>query len=199
VTAADLRELHRRVLRTSVELVSAVTPADLSRATPCAEWTLADLLAHMTVQHYGFAAAALGHGADPAVWQVQPLAADPVAAYAVAVEHVLLAFARDGVLEQPFSLPEISPALTFLGSQAIGFHFIDCVVHGWDVARSLGLGYSLEPDILAAALPLALAVPAGDRRLAPGAAFRPGLPASQTAPPLERILAALGRSSAWPA
>jgi uncharacterized protein (TIGR03086 family) len=198
MTTNDLRELHRRVLQASVEGVSAVTPADLTRATPCAEWSLADLLAHMTVQHYGFAAAAAGNGHDPAVWQAQPLGADPVAAYTAAVEHVLLAFARDGVLDQPFSLPEISPAVTFPGAQAISFHFIDYVVHGWDVARSLRMPFELDSDILAVALNVAQAVPDGDRRLVPGAAFRPGLPAAEGAPLLDRILTALGRSPTWP-
>ena len=43
--------------------------------TPCEGWTLADLLAHMTVQHRGFAAAARGLGADPDVWRVETVAA----------------------------------------------------------------------------------------------------------------------------
>lgn len=32
----------------------------MSRPTPCAGWSLRDLLARMTVQHRGFAAAAAG-------------------------------------------------------------------------------------------------------------------------------------------
>jgi gas vesicle protein len=40
--------------------VTQLTPADLTRPTPCAGWTLHGLLAHMTTQHYGFAAAAAG-------------------------------------------------------------------------------------------------------------------------------------------
>ena len=57
MTATDIRELDRRAVLASVEVVSRVTAADLGRATPCAGWTLGDLLAHMTVQHHGFAAA----------------------------------------------------------------------------------------------------------------------------------------------
>src|ERR1700685_3712749 len=61
---------------------------------------------------------------------------------------VLAAFAADGVLDRAFTLPEISPERRFPAPQAIGFHFIDYVVHGWDVARSLGLDrYELEPDL----------------------------------------------------
>ncbi|NML52559.1 hypothetical protein HHL19_17940 [Streptomyces sp. R302] len=53
----DLRRLHARVVRDSVHLVARVTPADLTRPTPCAGWDLKDLLDHMTAQHHGFAAA----------------------------------------------------------------------------------------------------------------------------------------------
>ena len=54
--------------------------------------------------------------------------------------------------------------LQFPAAQAISFHFIDYLVHGWDVARSLGVDYELEPDLLAAALPVAQAVPDGEPR-----------------------------------
>lgn len=198
MTTGDIRDLDRRAVQASVEVVSRSTTDDLRRPTPCAGWTLADLLAHMTVQHYGFAAAAAGRGADLAVWKPRPPSQDPVADYAAAAECVIAAFAEPGVLERKFELPEIIPGLKFRAAQAIGFHFIDYVVHGWDVARSLGLPYSLPADLVQAALPVAEAVPEGERRLAPGAAFRPGIPAPADATALDRILAKLGRSPAWP-
>src|ERR1700741_1547693 len=83
----DLRPLHRIALMASVDMVSTVTNEDLSRETPCAQWNLADLLAHMTVQHRGFAAAARRRGADPAIWQpatvADAVAADPAGSYAL--------------------------------------------------------------------------------------------------------------------
>ena len=87
---------------------------------------------------------------------------------------MLEAFGADGVLDREFALAEISPVLRFPAAQAISFHFIDYVVHGWDVARSLGVAYQPEPDLLAAALPVALAVPGGQARKRDGAAFDPG-------------------------
>ena len=152
-----------------------MTAADLGRPTPCAEWTLGDLLAHMTVQHNGFAAAAAGRGADLDVWKTSAPATDPVTEYAMAAELVLAAFAEPGVLERGFSLPEIIPGMEFPAAQAISFHFIDNVVHGWDVARALGAPFALDADLVQAALPVAEAVPDGERRLRPGAAFRPRL------------------------
>ena len=188
----DLLAGHRLVIDASVAVVSRVQADDLGRPTPCAEWTLADLLAHMTAQHRGFAAAARGRGGDHAAWEVRPASPDD---YAVAAKEVLAAFAESDVAE--FELPEFQPVSHFPAARAIGFHLIDYVVHGWDVARSIGLDYELAPEVAEPALRIALAVPNGDNRLAPGAAFAPALAASDE-DPLRRILTALGRSPEWP-
>lgn len=192
-----MRTIHERVVRASVAVVRHVVPADLSRPTPCAEWDLADLLAHMTVQHHGFAAAAAGDGAREECWRPRPLGADPVREYAEAAERVLAAFAPDDVLDRAFVLPEISPR-PVPARQAIGFHLVDYVAHGWDVAVSIGAPFTVDADVLRVALPIAEAVPDGERRRAPGAAFAPRRPAPVGGDPLARFLALLGRSARWP-
>src|SRR5580700_10605758 len=166
----DIVGLDARAVRASVQIVSQASAADLARPTPCPDWTLAELLAHMTAQHNGFAAAA--------------------------AERVMAAFAAAGVLAGEFVLPEISPKSPFPAAEAIGFHFVDYVVHGWDVARALGREYDLEPDVLAAALPIAQAVPDGERRRRPAAAFAPRVAASSGGP-LGQIVALLGRRPDW--
>lgn len=193
----DIREVNRRAVRASVEVVSRVGPEHLDRATPCAAWTLGELLAHMTVQHRGFAAAAGGRGSDPAVWQVRPVGADPVAAYVDAADRVLVEFAADGVLQREFVLPELSTRRTFPGVRAIGFHTVDYVVHGWDVARSLGVAVELDPELVAATLRMAREVPDGAGRIEPGAAFAPAIAAPADASPLDRLVSALGRTPGW--
>jgi uncharacterized protein (TIGR03086 family) len=193
--------LHRIAVLASVDIVSTVTAADLSRPTPCAGWNLADLLTHMTVQHRGFAAAARGHGADEAVWQTgtvdQEVAVDPGGTYAAAAADVIDAFAGADVLESSFVLPELGADASFPGEMAIGFHYIDYVVHGWDVARTLGRPYELPADVLAAAVPLALFVPDGDFRAIDNAPFGPAVPSADSTSDLDRILAHLGRSPRW--
>jgi uncharacterized protein (TIGR03086 family) len=79
----------------------------------------------------------------------------------------------------------------------VSFHFVDCVVHGWDVARSLGIPYDLDAELLRTALPIAEAVPGGEHRLQPGAAFRPGLAIDDDSTVMDRILLLLGRSPNW--
>ncbi|MEU7641471.1 TIGR03086 family metal-binding protein [Streptomyces sp. NPDC039016] len=195
-----LRKLDARAVRDSVALVNRLAPGDLARPTPCAGWDLAALLGHLAAQHHGFAAAALGRGRDLAHWAVRPVGDDATAAathYRHAAEDVLAAFATVADPDLPFALPEFTTDRTIPAAQAIGFHLIDYVVHSWDLARSLDLRYDPGPELLDAALPIALAVPDGAARLAPGSSFRPGLPVADGTGTLDRILALLGRSADW--
>ena len=192
---------HRIAILKSVDLVDTVRPADLERPTPCGGWNLADLLSHMTVQHRGFAAAARGNGADLANWQVESVVdavrSDPARAYADAARDVLAAFSADGADDTSFTLPEFGDSAVFPGSIAMGFHFVDYVVHGWDVAASLGVAYELPADVLAAALPLVLAVPDGDVRLLENVPFDFAIEPVDGAGDFDRILRHLGRRPDW--
>src|ERR1700685_3712747 len=77
-SAARIVRLDAEAVRASVRVVGLAGPEDLARMTPCAGWTLGDLVAHMTAQHDGFAAAAAGEGADLARWQRGGRAGDAV-------------------------------------------------------------------------------------------------------------------------
>ena len=199
-TSPGLSPLHRLSVLKSIDVVNSVTPADFDRPTPCEGWTLFDLLAHMTVQHRGFAAAARGSGADPEVWRVESVAnavrTDPRGAYADAAHDVLEAFAANGTADAPFALPEFGEGAVFPGAMAMGFHFVDYVVHGWDIAESLGVRYELPSAVVDAVLPLVLAVPDGDFRTTAGSPFAPALE-SVDGDDFERILRHLGRNPVW--
>ncbi|GAB1692402.1 TIGR03086 family metal-binding protein [Krasilnikovia sp. M28-CT-15] len=186
-------EADAAATRHSVEVVAEVAVADLARPTPCTGWDLRALLAHMTAQHRGFAAAAAGRGADEAAWRTADTD-DPVRAYAAAAHEVIAAFTADGVPERDFFLPDLGRSVP--GQIAIGFHLVDYVVHGWDVARTIGTAYRPPRAALDLALPIASAVPDGPARRAPGAAFGPGLRVPDDAETLDTILLLLGRDPA---
>ncbi len=195
----DIRELNRNAIRGCGAVVDQLRPTDMGRPTPCAGWKLTDLMAHMEAQHRGFAAAARGDGHRLDVWELRKTSCeDAVASYLAAADDVMTAFAEDGVLERRFTLPEISSELTFQAERAIGFHLVDYVVHGWDVARSLGATYAPDPAAVEAALDITVGLPDGPERLTPGAAFAPGRGADPTLPALDRMVAMLGRSPTWP-
>lgn len=193
----NILDLNRRATLRCVDLVASVLADDLQRPTPCAEWNLADLLAHMTVQHRGFAAAASGDGED-FDWTPHPLGPHFAHEYATAAHEALKAFDDPGALTRQFVLTEIPAAPSFPGAKAISFHFIDAVVHGWDVARSLGVAFGIPDDFAEPAIRIALAVPGGTYREHPDAAFGPVLASPEAAAPLDVVLTALGRSPSWP-
>jgi uncharacterized protein (TIGR03086 family) len=187
---------HRIAVTTSIELVDTVRLNDLDRSTPCVGWNLADLLAHMTIQHRGFAAAARGHGADLNNWRpdtvVDSVREDPARTYAAAANDVLEAFCS-AAADAPFALPEFGDNAVFPGNIAMGFHFVDYVVHGWDVAASLGVDYQLPTDVLKAVLPLVLAVPDGEVRDLKSVPFDHAIEPTVGAGDFDRILRHLGR------
>lgn len=195
---ADVRDLDRRTLAVTVDVIRGVSDDQLDLPTPCARWTLRQLLAHMIGQHYGFAAAARGETSDRSVWADRPVGSDFRDAYADAVNEVTAAFSAQDMLGRRLWLPEIRDAGRFPAEMAIGFHFLDYIVHGWDVARCRGVPVVFEPDLIDEVLVRAAQVPEGEARLSPGAAFRPGVAVPEDAAPLDRVVAMLGRSPHWP-
>jgi len=190
-----IQELHTRAMRACAEAVAQATPADLGRPTPCEGWTLADLLAHMTVQDRGFAAAARGAVTTVDNWVPEYFGDDAIARYAEAADEVSQALAEEGVLERGFVLPEFTAKEPIPGPRAIRAHLIDAVVHGWDVARTVGVKYELDDEVLAESLAIAESIPDGENR---GTFFSRAVAADPQAPVLDRIVAHLGRSPSWP-
>lgn len=193
-----IQDLDRRAVEVSRGLVRRIAAADLALRTPCADWDLAALLAHMTVQHHGFARAVAGERTDVTDWQPAPTPADPVAAYDAAADHVLAAFGDPEAPGGHAYLPEIRGGVTVPAPLAMSFHFVDYVVHSWDVAATLGLPVEFDSDVLAAALAVAEQVPDDEASRGLGMAFAAPVPAVAEVGTLDRVLTRLGRSPAWP-
>ncbi|MGW0183803.1 TIGR03086 family metal-binding protein [Nocardia sp. NPDC003345] len=199
MTSDDLRDLDRTAVLETLKTAELVTTDRLGLPTPCADWTVGELLAHMAVQHRGFAAAARGDAADLAIWRPRPPGPHTPAEYAEAATEVLDAFAAADVPGREFAMPEFGPGVTVPGHLAIGFHLVDYVVHGWDLARALGVEYELDETLAEPVLRIAAGVPDGAERDNPESPFARALPGADTGPALDRILRLLGRSPEWPA
>jgi uncharacterized protein (TIGR03086 family) len=197
--------LHRRATATVLLVVGAVRPAHLDRPTPCAGWDLRALLEHMTGQDHGFAAAVratlAGSDVDVAAFAPRPLGQSPATSHAAGAGGVVAAFTEAAGLERPVLLPEFGTRLPL--PIVAGMHVVDTVVHGWDVAATLGsqadYGTHLDADVVAAALEMAEQVPDGPAREASGAPFGPVLAEPAEADAWTRTLALLGRDPAWAA
>ncbi|MFD3926666.1 TIGR03086 family metal-binding protein [Streptomyces sp. NPDC058614] len=196
-TALDIVALDRIAVHESLRVVELAEEADWERDTPCAGWTLRQLVAHMAAQHHGFAAAARGAGSGAAYWREPEDMSEPGRTYRGAATAVLAAFAEPGVTEREFVLPELGGA--FPGRMAVGFHFIDYVVHAWDVAATLGVGLGLPGHLLDSAVAVARLVPTDPAGRGPGFAFAPVLDVPAGAGPLDEALRLLGRAPEnWP-
>lgn len=197
VTGEPLRDLHRRTMRHSVGLVAAIGDHQWDLPTPCGQWTARDLLVHMIRENRGFAAAAAGETVDRSAW-TSPVGDDPRAEYAESADQVVEAFGAPGALDREFWLPLIAPDTTFAGQRAAGFHLLDYLVHGWDVAVTIGRPTPFEADLIAAVTEIAhREVPDGPRRHRPDASFAPPVDIKKSAGALDRLLGYLGRDPGW--
>ncbi|WP_030245237.1 TIGR03086 family metal-binding protein [Streptomyces sp. NRRL S-350] len=202
-----LIELHARSMESAADVVDAVRPGQLDLPTPCAGWTLRRLLEHCVGQHRGFAAAARGAGPDLALFADAPLGDDPAGAFRRTGFDLTAAFREADAAGRSLWLPEIRDGGPFPLAQAVGFHLLDTLVHGWDVAAALGTREGFvaavdgDEELVAALLAVTESVPDTPEARAPGRAFRPGLPPGPGAGPgrFERALALLGRDPAWKA
>lgn len=191
---ADVVALHARAARRFDELVDAVPDDGWEGPTPCTEWTVRDLLAHMTYE--GAWAPALLAGAT--IEEVGDrfdgdlLGVDPKGAFHAANRGEVEAAARPGVPDATVhtSMGPL-PATEYL-RQRLG----DLVVHGWDLAAALGIDPGLDPEAVAYCLETSR--PWEEAMKASGL-FGERIEVAADADILTRLLAVYGRRADWPA
>lgn len=188
----DPRTLDRAATDLCLVQVSAVRPDQLDLPTPCADWSLGQLVAHLLAENRGFASNASGV-IDRVAWEPGPPDEVALAKFPTSVDQVAAAFADDEVLDRQVEVREFG---MFSGRAASAMHFLDYLVHAWDVARSIGLPDPIPEDLAEAALRLSPLFPAARPA---GGAFAPVVPVAVDAGPAERLLGLVGRDPAWSA
>lgn len=182
---ADNRELHGRALRAFEQLLDKVTDGQWDDPTPCAEWKVKDLVGHVTGGNHMFAAHARGD--QPSA---PPPNDDPRAAFAESAKIATESFASEGVNERTFNLPfGAMPA-----QMAIGIHFVDVVVHSWDLAKATGQQPVVDQDLVESAWGIASMFPDSPELRGPGGPFGPKVACPDDAPLYDRLIAHLGRT-----
>jgi uncharacterized protein (TIGR03086 family) len=185
----DRIALHAEAMGLLDAVVQRVTDEDLERPTPCAGWTVADLLAHEVGQHLGMAAAVRDGDAPESAYAPVPFTTET---WRDSVEAILSAFAGADpdapVIER--EITEVPLPLRVL----VDAQLLDLLAHTWDLAKGLGHDFT-PPDHLAADfLRMAQAIP--DRAYGEGHAFIERL--APEGSDWEQGLRLLGRDPDWP-
>lgn len=142
----ELLSLHRVNAERFSRLVHrAGAPGDAAweRPTPCTGWTVRDLVNHLTSEQLwapellaGRSVSEVGDRFDGDV-----LGDDPVAAWDAAVAAALAAFAEPGALGRTVDLSRGPTA----AHDYLDEMLTDLAVHGWDLARGLGVADDMDP------------------------------------------------------
>lgn len=183
-------EMLQRAFAVTRSVLANVKTDQLDDPTPCASWTVRDLLNHM-IGGTQFFAGAMSTGSAPQRDSRDLTGGDIVASYDDGMAQVIAAFGAPGAQERMVTLW----FGTIPGAAFMGLATTDTFLHGWDLARATGQSADLDPELASQLLENARAVvqPAfrGDDGTAP---FGPEQvpPAGATA--ADRLAAFLGRA-----
>jgi uncharacterized protein (TIGR03086 family) len=169
------------------QLVKRIRPDQLDNQTPCAAWTVRDLVGHFTGGLQSCASAFRDGTPVDASSRPDLLGDDPGAAFTAVATDFGAAIREPGAMGRTVELPfgEI-PAPVFL--QFLAF---DLMVHSWDIATATGQKYSPADELVAAADGFARQGVAPEMR--DGDTFADEIAPPADASPLERLVAFSGR------
>ena len=169
-------------------LMSGVRADQWGNATPCQQWTVRDLAAHLVGGGTMFAASFRGEeGPEEAEGSQYLLGDDPAAALARVLADFETSADSPGAMEREVVLP----FATLPAQVALDIAKFDLLVHAWDLARATGQTFDPPEDVVAEARQTADAIVGG---LRDGDTFRDAVAAPAGASAMDQLAAFTGRS-----
>src|SRR3954447_18579262 len=186
----DVLATMGRVLDRRGEVVDQVDESQLGNATPCTEWTVRDVINHVTGGATMFATC-VEHGSvpDDLLGQLMGgdnLGADFKASYHAASDRARAAFGSPGALDKMVKLPFGEMP----GGIALNIAIMDGMTHACDIAKATGQTID-DDEILGTALEVGHQLVTDDFRV-PGV-FGAEQPAPDGASSTDKLLAFAGR------
>ncbi|MFI1260639.1 MULTISPECIES: TIGR03086 family metal-binding protein [Streptomyces] len=178
---------YEQVVRDVLPLIAAVRPEDLALPTPCAAWTVRQLLDHMVWEI--LMAASIAEGAPRTDHAADHLGGDHVAAFRDAARAARTAFTDSGMLHRTYG-PYHAP-----GAMIVQQVVVELLAHGWDLARATGAPTALAPEVAGETLAAAHRIYGAAPRTE-GSSFAPERLAPPGASAADRLAAFLGRAPA---
>ncbi len=181
-----------KVLDETGRIVDGIERGQLDNPTPCGDWTVRDVLNHITGGADMFAIAATdGSVPDGKLGELMGgdnLGDDYKGSFKAAAGRALDAFKPAGTLDKMIVLPfGEMPA-----GAALNIAIFDVTTHAWDLARATGQSTALDPEVLAVAYEIAQQM-LGDEYRASGA-FGPEVSVPDDAPMEDRLAGFTGRT-----
>jgi uncharacterized protein (TIGR03086 family) len=178
-------------------LIRNISDDRLAGLTPCAEYSLGDLVDHVGEFALAFAAAARKDVANSGTQGPSPDASHLVDDWRTRIPADLDALA------EAWREPEAWTGMTQAGGidlpgEVAGIVALDeLVLHGWDVARASDQPYECDPESLEAVQGFVeqFSAPGADR----GGLFGPVVDVPDDAPRLDRVIGLAGRDPNWSA
>ncbi len=178
-----------RALRLLLDVADGLTPADLPRRTPCTDYSVEQLLAHLVGWQHVFAACAADR--DVPLQDGSPTyraSQNPVSDLAAASAQLVADLRSRG--DRPITLPyRGTTSVDLLIDELVA----ETVIHTWDLAVGLGRTVEFDAELLATAH-VGLGELLGESFA--GQAFRPERDTSAARDELERLLMRSGRPDA---
>lgn len=168
--------------------LDSVGAAQWSSSTPCDEWDVHYLVAHVVGGNRFTRLVLDGRRADDAIAEVMSspqLGADPMRAWSVTVAQQAEAFRRPGALDALVD----HPLGSITGGDLLGFRLFDITLHAWDLATAIGADDSLPVDLVEDVIAIVEAGPPGM-----GFGIRT-VPTAATASRQAQLLAMAGRGA----
>lgn len=184
MTTTSVEDLDRATAAVA-DLIASIRPEQWKEPTPCTEWDVRGVVAHLVGMDLVFAAM-IGGGPMPERG-ADPLGDDPAGAYRASSAALLAAFSAPGVLEQSYR----SPMGSATGAERLQIRLYDLLAHGWDLARATGIPAALPPDVAERSLEFARVQLATQSR---AGRFAEPQPVAEGAPAIDRLAAHLGRT-----
>lgn len=163
-----------------------IEPGQLDGPTPCKDFTVADVLGHMT--GLGSAFAPMFRGEEPPAGDPETDGTTAMARFDVAMAALLDAVQSPGALDRTIQ----SPGGKMPGAMFARLVAFDGVVHGWDLATSTGQVWELDDALVAEVDDFARQAITDVMR--DGDAFAVQQQPADDATPIERLVAFSGRT-----
>jgi uncharacterized protein (TIGR03086 family) len=154
----DQAAMMGKVLDETNRVVGGIEPSQLDNPSPCDEWTVRDVLNHVTSGATMFAVCVRdGSISDERLGELMTgdsLGTDYKGSFRAASTAAMDAFAEPGAAEKMVKLPfgEMPAGV------AINIAIFDVATHTWDLAKGTGQTMQLDPEVLGAAYELAQAM-----------------------------------------